>query len=315
MDDDSAIAEQRRLDAKSAAEVLVLVQGAARDDREALHRHQLEDNAAQATQAAQATTAATPQYPRGESVASQELVKRFGQYTLTTEHAGLLVVKCTMSGCLAWCSALAPHFGLDDRPVCGFHDLSKTTYRSPGNMTRTRRVLWLMYFGVEASGVCWMCAKVVLFPDFQASHIEPKCETKNDSVGNLRVCCGDCNNACLTKNLRTVAVNRDVVSGRSLDSRAAADATLVSETTAEEMLKRFTTKLATRVHHKFPLKLHLQLKNAELKNAELESAARPSSSSLSSCSSSSSFSSSSSSSSPVAHYTMFGAHSPGKTGV
>ena len=152
-------------------------------------------------------------------------------------------------------------------------------------MTRTRRVLWMMYFGVEASGSCWMCAKVVLFPAFEASHIEPKCETKNDSLGNLRVCCGDCNNACLTKNLRSVAIDRDVVSGRSTESRAAADLTLISDTEANEMMERFTSKVGRHAHKKIPQKLHIQVKTAELKNAELEPVARPAESSSSSSSS------------------------------
>ena len=257
IDSDAAKAEQRRLDTKSAAEV-------ARDDREAVHRHLLEDSAASlaASNAASITIIPT-QHPSGESSSTLELVTLFSKHTSTTEHAGLLVAKCTARGCHAWCSGLAPHFGANELPVCGFHDVNKDTYRAPGGMTKTRRVLWIMYNGVAASGICWLCRMVVLFPNFEASHIKPKCAVKDDSVNNLRPCCIVCNKNCGTENLHTFAAKQDLLAARSTDSRAAADTVMATEAEAAALLKRFTTKVASRAQYCFVPKLQSQLKTAE----------------------------------------------------
>ena len=257
IDSDAAKAEQRRLDTKSAAEV-------ARDDREAVHRHLLEDSAASlaASNAASITIIPT-QHPSGESSSTLELVTLFSKHTSTTEHAGLLVAKCTARGCHAWCSGLAPHFGADELPVCGFHDVNKDTYRAPGGMTKTRRVLWIMYNGVAASGICWLCRMVVLFPNFEASHIKPKCAVKDDSVNNLRPCCIVCNKNCGTENLHTFAAKQDLLAARSTDSRAATNTVMATEAEAAALLKRFTTKVASRAQYCFVPKLQSQLKTAE----------------------------------------------------
>ena len=296
---EAAIAEQRRLDEKSAAEVAVLVQGVARDDRESLHRHQLENNAALAVSAAASVAALVPpsptqsQYPHGESITTLDQVTRFSNYASTTEHAELLVTKCTANGCHAWCSGFAPHFDAAGLPVCGFHDVNKIAYRWPSGMTKTRRVLWMMYNGVSASGPCWLCFKEVHFPNFQASHIKPKCAVKDNSVGNLRVCCANCNNNCNSKNLRTFAEEQDLQAVRSAVSRKAADMLMATEYEAAELMKRFTSKKLDRIHHRFPVKLHSQLKSAEAKFAAAAcsvstSASSPSSSSSSSASTSTS---------------------------
>ena len=289
---EAAIAEQRRLDEKSAAEVAVLVQGVARDDRESLHRHQLENNAALAVSAAASVAALVPpsptqsQYPHGESITTLDQVTRFSNYASTTEHAELLVTKCTANGCHAWCSGFAPHFDAAGLPVCGFHDVNKIAYRWPSGMTKTRRVLWMMYNGVSASGPCWLCFKEVHFPNFQASHIKPKCAVKDNSVGNLRVCCANCNNNCNSKNLRTFAEEQDLQAVRSAVSRKAADMLMATEYEAAELMKRFTSKKLDRIHHRFPVKLHSQLKSAEAKFAAAACSVSTASSSSSSASAS-----------------------------
>ena len=166
----------------SSAEVNVLEQGIARDNREAAHRHQLATAAASHA----GSTANVQIAPVGETLKTIEMIMRFIEHTSTTEHVGLTVVRCVTIGCNAFCCALAPRFSADALPVCGFHDVNRDAYHAPSGLTKTRRIIWLMYNGLFDHGPCWLCRVDVSLVNFEAAHITPRSISRNDSVANLR---------------------------------------------------------------------------------------------------------------------------------
>jgi hypothetical protein len=143
-DVEAATAEQNRLDKKTSADV-------ARDDLEAQHRHKLEVDAAAHKNAANIRQEKT----------SAEYLKLFMKYhRLSQEYVGLMVVRCTFEDCPELCCAIAPKFKAFGQPSCSSHNIAKVI--PYGGITKTRRIVWLMYFGLAAKKT--FCSGISMLP-------------------------------------------------------------------------------------------------------------------------------------------------------